>query len=230
MNDNTTAPEDNRLLALLSPEGLDRVRAERVWLRPGKIVLPADENIQYVYFPTTAVISVVGQTSEGKMFEVGLCGREGVAGAAAILGATSSPLDRTVQIPGEAFRAPLSKAKAEFEHCAKFRGGLMMFLQEWMHEMALTVICSRFHAVEQRFARWLLMRHDRLGDGVIPITHECIAQMTGTNRSTITIIATRMQELGYIKYAWGKLAVADRRGLEKLVCECYPVKTLAASS
>ena len=149
-------------MALLSPGAIEAIGAEHLWLPTGEIVLASDTAVAYVYFPTTAIIGVVGHISSGRMIEVGLYGREGLAGASALFGGSMSPLDRTVQIPGEGFRARLDLVQKEFDKAAAFQKGVLRFAQEFTHQVSMTVICCQFHTVEQRLVRWLLMRHERL--------------------------------------------------------------------
>ena len=219
-----TSAEDNSLLAVLSSKSIAGLELEQVLLPAGDILLATDEPVRYIFFPTSAIIAVVGNISTGRMIEVGVCGSEGLAGVAALFGGDISALERRVQVTGELFRAPLNLVQREFDSCGQFQKSILRFTQRFTRQVAMTVVCSRFHTVEQRLVRWLLMRHDRLKDDVIPLTHEFIAQMLGVNRSTVTLAATRLQELGYIKYSWGRITICDRDAMEVIVCECYPVK------
>jgi len=219
-----TSASDNRLLAALSPNSTVELRLEQISLAAGEILLPVDEPVRHVYFPTTAIIAVVGNISNGRMVEVGICGSEGLAGIAALFGENISALERRIQVPGELFRSPLSAVQREFDKGGAFQKSILHFTQHFTRQVAMTVVCSRFHTVEQRLVRWLLMRHDRIADDVIPLTHEFIAQMLGVNRSTVTLAANHLQESGYIKYTWGRITICDRDAMEAIVCECYPIR------
>ena len=222
--DYKTSAADNHLLAVLSPDSTAELRLEQIALPAGEIVLPVDEPVRHVYFPTTAIIAVVGNISNGRMVEVGICGSEGLAGIAALFGENISALERRIQVPGELFRASLNSVQREFDRAGDFQKRILHFTQRFTRQVAMTVVCSRFHTVEQRLVRWLLMRHDRLAGDVIPLTHEFIAQMLGVNRSTVTLAANHLQESGYIKYIWGRITICDRKAMEAIVCECYPVR------
>jgi CRP-like cAMP-binding protein len=222
-----TSAGDNRLLAVLPVKSIAELRLEQISLPAGEIVLPVDEPVRQVYFPTTAIIAVVGNISNGRMVEVGICGSEGLAGIAALFGENISALERRIQVPGELFRASLSAVQREFDVGGAFQKSILHFTQRFTRQVAMTVVCSRFHTVEQRLVRWLLMRHDRLAGDVIPLTHEFIAQMLGVNRSTVTLAANHLQESGYIKYTWGRITICDRDAMETIVCECYPKKSKA---
>jgi len=221
MNEHKTFPEDNNLLALLSPDAIEELVVERMWLAGGTTILPSGEAVGHVFFPTTAIVGVVGNSSDGRIIEVGLCGHEGAAGTAALLGGSVSALERTVQISGEVFRTRLENVQREFNKAGDLQRGILRFTQGFTHQVAMTVICSRFHTIEQRLVRWLLMRHDRLGNKIIPVTQEYIGQMLGANRTTITLAAAQLQQLGYISYTWGRIIISDREAMEAIVCECY---------
>ncbi len=219
-----TSAEDNSLLSVLSSKSIAELRLEQISLPAGEVLLPTDEPVRYIFFPTTAIVAVVGNISNGRMIEVGVCGNEGLAGVAALMGGRISALERRIQIAGELFRSPVALVQREFDRCGDFQKRILHFSQRFTCQVAMTVVCSRFHTVEQRLVRWLLLRHDRLAGDVIPVTQEFIAQMLGVNRSTVTLAANRLQEFGYIKYAWGRITICDRVAMEKMVCECYQVR------
>jgi len=176
-----------------------------------------------VYFPTTAVISVIGHMSGGEMAELGVIGNECAAGIIALMGADSSKYEKRVQVSGEVIKIPVRSIQPEFDKGGEFQKAVHSCAQKFTNQVAQTLLCNRWHTVEQRLVRWLLLRLDRISGDVIPVTHECIAQMLGVNRSTITQAAKRLQDAGHIKYAWGRVTVVDRKGLENSTCECYGI-------
>jgi CRP-like cAMP-binding protein len=221
MYEQATSPTDNILLALLSQEGLDDLDLKSIRLRSGDVLLPSDEEIGYVYFPTTAIVAVLGNMATGRTAEVGIIGRESVVGASALLGDQTSPLTRVIQVPGEVFRAPLAAVKREFDEHEDFRKGVLASVQDFTNQVAMTVVCNRVHSMEQRLIRWLLMRHDRMEGDIIPVTHEYISLMLGVHRSTVTVTATHLQQIGLINYTWGRITIRNRDLMEEHVCECY---------
>jgi len=228
MHEEQTCPTHNILLALLSQEGLDDLHLEPVWLKSGEILLPSDEKIEYVYFPTTAIVTVIGNMATGRTAEVGIVGRESVVGATALLGNQPSPLTRVIQVAGEVYRAPLAAVQREFDEHEEFRKGVLESVQDFTNQVAMTVVCNRLHSMEQRLIRWLLMRHDRMAGDIIPVTHEYMSLMLGVHRSTVSVTAIQLQQLGVISSTWGRITIRNRELMEELVCECYsgPPKTL----
>ncbi len=183
----------------------------------------SDAPITDLFFPTTAIISVVGHMSGGQTAELGVIGSECAAGIVALMGAEESSYEKKIQVPGEVIRLPVRSAQREFDKGGDFQKAVHSCAQKFTHQVAQTLLCNRWHTVEQRLGRWLLMRLDRMKGDVIPVTHEHIAQMLGVNRSTITQAAKRLQDAGYIKYAWGRVTVLDRHALEQNTCECYEI-------
>jgi len=176
-----------------------------------------------LFFPTTAIISVVGQMSGGETAELGVIGNECAAGIIALMGAESSKYEKRVQVSGEVIRVPVRSIQPEFDKGGEFQKAVHSCAQKFTNQVAQTLLCNRWHTVEQRLVRWLLMRLDRIHGEVIPVTHEYIAQMLGVNRSTITQAAKRLQDAGHIKYAWGRVTIIDRKALEENTCECYAI-------
>ena len=211
----------NCLLSIVSPDAVEGLGGERIDVPSGEMLQPSDAPITDLHFPTTAIVSVVGHMSGGQTSELGVIGNECSVGLIALMGAASSTYESRVQVAGELIRVPLRAAQDEFDKGGEFQKAVHSCSQKFTHQVAQTLLCSRWHTVEQRLIRWLLMRHDRLDGDVVPVTHEYIANMLGANRSTITQAAKRLQDAGYIKYAWGKVTIFDRDGLEANACECY---------
>jgi CRP-like cAMP-binding protein len=183
----------------------------------------SDAPITDLFFPITAIISVVGHMSGGETAELGVIGNECAAGIIALMGAESSKYEKRVQVSGDVIKVPLRSIQPEFDKGGDFQKAVHACAQKFTNQVAQTLLCNRWHSVEQRLIRWLLLRLDRINGGVIPVTHEYMAQMLGVNRSTITQAAKRLQDAGHIRYAWGRVTVLDREGLEKNTCECYGI-------
>jgi len=213
----------NCLLSVLSGEADEGLIPERLQTTGGEMLQRSEAPITDLYFPITAVISVVGHMSSGQTAELGVIGNECAAGLIALMGAESATYEKTVQVGGEVVRVPLYSAQREFDKGGEFQRAVHSCTQRFTQQVAQTLLCNRWHPVEQRLIRWLLMRHDRIKGDVIALTHEYIAHMLGANRSTITQTAKRLQEAGYIKYAWGRVTIIDREGLENNTCECYGI-------
>ncbi len=223
MSDSFTLPSENRLLARLSDTAIRSLDFEYVKPKFGDELLPPYEPIKDLYFPVSAMISVVGTMAEGQTAEIGVVGQEGAVGLVALMGAETSPYSKMMQLGGDVIRVPVSSAKKIFDSDREFREDVLAFIRKFGNQVAQTDLCNRWHSIDQRLVRWLLMHHDRVKDGVIHLTHEFIGQMLGANRSTVTQSAQKLQEAGYIKYAWGKMSILDRDALEASCCECYSI-------
>jgi CRP-like cAMP-binding protein len=159
----------------------------------------------------------------GSTSEVGMIGREGVVGVAALLGSDTSAKQVIVQVPGSALRMSAVKCKAAFEESAAVRAIVLRYTQVFLDLSAQTAACNRLHSIEQRCARWLLMAHDRLDGDLLPMTHEFLASMLGVRRAGVTETVGELHRSGLIRNHRAELAILDREGLEATACECYHV-------
>jgi CRP-like cAMP-binding protein len=216
---------ENHLLAALPPEEYQRLRPflEPVAFPLGKVVYQSGQQIDYIYFPTTSMVSLLYTLADGMTAQVGLTGNEGVVGVALFLGADSTPNQSVVQIGGSALRLSGPVAQAEFKRGETFQHLLLRYTQALITQISQTAICNRLHPVEQRFCRWLLLSHDRVKDNELKMTQELIATMLGGRRESVTVAAGRLQDAGLIQYTRGNITILDRAGLEATVCECYGV-------
>jgi CRP-like cAMP-binding protein len=196
--------------------------SEIVSCRSSKVLWEAGELPRYVYFPTTCVISLISETDDGAAIEVGMIGREGIAGHSSAVG-FSPPYRAIVQIAGDAIRVPVETFKAVFEQGNGLQGLLLRFAVVFTTQVAQSVVCNRFHHVEERLARWMLLTHDRVGSNTLKLTQEFIAHMLGTRRASVTVAAGILQEAGIIDYKRGQVTIRNRRKLEAASCECYPI-------
>jgi len=181
------------------------------------------QNIEFAYFPNRGMISQVVVTKDGRSVEVGVVGKEGYVGAGLAAGLSRSSVREIIQIAGDGFRImgnALGRILLSAPH-------LQVILNRHTGlqgmQVAQTAACNRLHDIEQRLSRWLLMTQDRVDSGVLPITHDFIATMMGTDRSTVSLAAAVLQKKGIIEYVRGAVKIVNRRKLEKSACECYAV-------
>ena len=215
----------NRLLALLPADTFERLRPHLspVDLTAGQAIYDSGRPADWIYFPTTAVVSFVHTTQSGATTEVGLVGNEGVLGLALLLGAKSLPDGAMVQITGQALRCRGEVVAAEFWRGGAFQHLLLRYLQTLITQISQTAACNQMHSVEQRLCRWLLLCLDRVESDCLTMTQEFLSGMLGDRRESVTLAAGNLQSLGLIQYARGRMLVLNRAGLEGRSCECYQV-------
>jgi CRP-like cAMP-binding protein len=214
---------ENRILASLSEDEYRRItpHLEQVTLPHGKIIYETDQTIEYVYFPLRAVISLVTLMEDGKIVEVGIVGRDGMAGLVALMGQDKSPERAIVQIPDGAVRVKVEIIKEEFERGGGLQRTLLRYAYVLMRQVSQTAACNAAHSAEERLSRWLLMCQDRVLSDELKLTQEFIAEMLGTRRATVSIAATNLQAAELIRYNRGHIRILDREGLVAFSCECY---------
>ena len=181
------------------------------------------KHVDYVFFPVSGLISVDALTEGGESVEVGVIGREGLAGVCGLLGHPQMGHSVMMQGSGTGLRVRANLLRDEFRKGGEFTQLVHSFLYMQMTQMSQSVLCNRLHAVEVRMARWMLTACDRMQTDSLQITQEFLAQMLGSRRSTVTVAAGQMQRDGLIDYARGRVRVVDRPGLEALSCECYTI-------
>jgi CRP-like cAMP-binding protein len=225
MAESTLVPAVNRLLAQLPPEEMGRLLPH---LRPvsfalGEVVYESGGRQSYIYFPTTAIISLLYLMENGSSAEMGVAGNDGLVGIALFMGGDTVPNRAVVQSAGAALRMRAKDLREEFARGGTFQRLLLRYTQALMTQMSQTAVCNRLHTIEQQLCRWLLLSHDRLDSDELVMTQELIANMLGVRREGVTHAAGRLQEGGLISYVRGRITILDRRGLEAAVCECYGV-------
>lgn len=221
----TSAPEQNSLLAALPVSDKKRIfsRIKLVELGLGEVIYQSGQLLDYVYFPTDSIISMLYVMRDGSSAEISVVGYEGMAGVAAFMGGESTPNQAVVQSSGFAYRMSSEELKAEFDAYAGVRALMLRFTQALFTQMSQTAVCNRHHSIDQQLCRWLLMSLDRLSDNRLTMTQELIANMLGVRREGVTEAAGKLQKLGVIQYYRGHITVIDRPALEALCCECYAV-------
>jgi len=221
------AGTDNFLLAALSTKERQRIVAqcEPVQLVSTEVLHQAGTRLRDVYFPTGSFISMVTPLDTCASLEVSLIGREGMVGVPLLLGVAASPLNHVVQGTGGALRMEAAAFQAELKRSAAFRHRLGRYAYVKVYQLAQTAACTRFHTVEERLARWLLMAHDRSLSDSVHATHEFLAYMLGVRRAGITKAATALQQQQCIRYFRGDITIVNRRGLQGSACKCYASAT-----
>lgn len=213
----------NRLLASLPRRECSRVLAacESVELEIGAVLFEPEGRIRYVYFPTDSFVSLLIPVEGKSHLEVGMVGNEGMVGAPLILGVDRSELGALVLGPGSAWQMSARSFGRELAASAVFRNALRRYLQVRMAQFAQAAACTRFHMIEGRLARWLLMTQDRAHDSRFHVTHEVLARMLGVRRVGVTRAANALQQRKLIRYHRGEVTVLDRAAMEHASCACY---------
>ena len=215
----------NHLLGALPGDEFERLKPdlEPVSLPLGKVIYESGEQLEYIYFPTTVIISLLYIMENGSTAEIGMAGNDGLVGIALFMGGSTTPNRAVVQSAGNAFRLRSKALKFEFGLGGTFQNILLRYTQYLMTQISQTAVCNRLHSVEQQLCRWLLINHDLLQTNKLIMTHDLIANMLGVRREGVSIAAGNLQKKGLIKYVRGTITMLDRQGLEAVVCECYAV-------
>jgi CRP-like cAMP-binding protein len=213
----------NRLIEGLPRKERGRIlkRCEPVDLVFGDILCEPDKSFRHVYFPLGGFVSLVAPMDGHQPLEMGLIGNEGMLGATLVLGVSTVPLRAVVQGSGTALRMAASQLRRELRDSPALLRTLNRYLYVLMAQLSQTAGCTRFHEIEPRLARWLLMTHDRAHADHFHLTHEFLADMLGVQRSAVTIAAGGLQRRKLIHYTRGQISILDRKGLEAASCECY---------
>ena len=212
----------NLIIHKLPPRELNPLEADLrpVELRKGDVLFGPDRRSDFIYFPSGAVISFLGNTGEGGSAEVWSVGKEGVAGLSSAFGGTK-PFRGVVQIPGMALVAATANFRRHFQKRGGFHDAVLQYCAYLLVQIAYIGICNNNHTIEQRFSRWLLMISDRAGSEELDFTQESIAAVLGTRRATISDAAATLRSQHLISYSPGTIRIESRRHLEKAACRCY---------
>lgn len=218
-------PRDNHLLAALPAEEYARLapNLELVTMPLGHVLYESGSELRNVYFPTTAIVSLLYVMLDGASAEIAVVGNDGLIGVALFMGGETMPNRAVVQSAGHAYRLKGQLLKEEFHRSDRLQNLLLRYTQALLTQMAQTAVCNRHHSLDQQLCRWLLMSLDRLPSDELDMTQELIANMLGVRREGVTEAAGKLQKSGLIKYSRGHITVLNRAGLEARVCECYAV-------
>jgi CRP-like cAMP-binding protein len=188
-------------------------------------LMEAGEQIGSVYFPLTAVVSLLTLMDDGSGVEIATVGNEGMVGVPVFLGAnTLNARDVVqVQVPGTVLRLDSSAFLGEASNGRAFRGVIERYVQAFLRQVSQQVACNGLHSVEERCARWILLTHDRVGKDEFPLTQEFLAQMLGVRRASVTVAVGALQRAQFVRFWRGRVTIIDRQGLEASSCECYEI-------
>jgi CRP-like cAMP-binding protein len=219
------SPHQNHLLDALPAADYDRLtsQAELIPMTLGDVLYESGVKLRYVYFPTTAIVSLLYVMEDGASAEIAIVGNEGILGISLFMGGDTTPSRAVVQSAGHAFRVKAELLKDEFGRFGATMQLLLRYTQSLITQMSQTAVCNRHHSIDQQLCRWLLLSLDRLTSNELAMTQELIGNMLGVRREGVTEAAGKLQRAGLIRYQRGKITVLDRPGLEALSCECYRV-------
>ena len=220
-----TEPVENRLLAALSHKEYERLlpSLQRISFSFGEVVYEFGGHLDYVFFPTTSIVSLIYTLENGATAEIGLTGNDGVVGIALFMGGGTMPNRAIVLSTGDAIRMEAKVLQDEFALGGEFQRLLLRYTQALITQISQTAVCNRLHSVEQQLCRRLLLSHDRLKADELIMTQELIAGILGVGREGVTVAAVHLQDAGAISYVRGRIKILDRQILEETVCECYRV-------
>ena len=218
-------PRANALLGALPAAEWQRwqPQMEPVALPLGRVLYESGASLSHVYFPTTAIVSLLYVMEDGASAEIAVVGKEGLVGVSLFMGGDTTPSRAVVQSAGQGFRLRAAVLKEEFGRSATVMRLLLRYTQALITQMAQTAVCNRHHTLDQQLCRWLLLSLDRLNSNELVMTQELIANMLGVRREGVTEAALRLQHDGLIRYSRGRINVLDRPGLQARSCECYAV-------
>ena len=215
---------DNHLLAALPIDEWQRWMPQLEWVDMplGAVMYESGGTMGHVYFPTTAIVSLLYVMEDGGSAEIAVVGNEGIVGVSLFMGGETTPSRAVVQSAGQGFRLSSAAIKHEFNR-APVLHLLLRYTQALITQMAQTAVCNRHHSLDQQLCRWLLLSLDRLDGTELVMTQELISNMLGVRREGVTESALKLQKAGLIRYARGHITVLDRPGVEARCCECYAV-------
>ncbi|MDP3456024.1 Crp/Fnr family transcriptional regulator [Methyloversatilis sp.] len=218
-------PRQNNLLACLPDADWRRWEAELefVDLPLGKVLYQSGAQQNFVYFPTTAIVSLLYMLNDGSSAEIAVVGLEGLVGVSVFMGGGSTPSHAVVQSAGAGYRLRAKAFMDEFEMSIAVSHLMLRYTQALITQMSQTAVCNRHHTLDKQFGRWLLLSLDRLPGNEVVMTQELISNMLGVRREGVTEAALKLQSAGIIHYVRGHIWVLDRPALEHRACECYYV-------
>ena len=198
-------------------------KLESVDLTLGQVLYEFGDEMTHVYFPTTAIVSMLYVMESGATSEIGIAGNNGLVGYAVFMGGRTTSSRAIAQVAGGAVRMRSADVKEAFARGGTFQSVLLRYVQSLIAQISQTAVCNRLHTLEQQLCRWLLINHDQLQTDRLVMTQDLIANMLGVRREGVSVGASNLQKLGVIRYSRGVITILDREGLEAAACECYQV-------
>jgi CRP-like cAMP-binding protein len=225
VNTKSRAPSANRLLAALPKKEYQRLlpELEQVAMPFAEVLYEPGARIRHVYFPNDSIVSLLAEVADRSTLEVGLVGNEGMAGISVFMGVNASPHRAITQGAGTAMRMKASALRKEAGRAGPLHGLLHRYAHTLLTQVSRGAVCNRFHLVDARLARWLLMSGDRLGTDEFRLTQDFISNMLGVRREGVSKAASLLQKDELINYSRGRIKILDRAGLEAVSCECYSI-------
>jgi CRP-like cAMP-binding protein len=217
----------NRILLALSQEEYPLLFSSLhpVPLVRGRVLYRLADSIQYAFFPLSGMISLVAVTQNGSATEISMVGNEGVVGIPALLGVNKAPYQIEVQIAGNAMKIKSNVLIREFGRAGPLQKLMLRYIHSLISQISQSSACNRFHQVEERLGRWLLISRDRVQSDTLRLTHEALSHMLGASRTNVTAAANKLKTAGLIEYHRGSIRILDPAGLERAACECYRALT-----
>jgi CRP-like cAMP-binding protein len=216
----------NGLLAAVPQREYERLapHLEKVALVLKAVLIEASEAIPFVYFPLSGVISLLSSSERDDLgVEVGIVGREGMAGLPVFLGMPAAPIRGFVQVPGEALRMRAHDFRRHVGYDCPLHAQLLRYTHTFLAQVSQSVACNSQHPIGKRLCRWLLLMHGYAGQDRFPVTHQFLAALLGVRRATVSVAARKLREARLIAYGGGQMMVLDRKGLETAACGCHKV-------
>jgi CRP-like cAMP-binding protein len=225
MNDRSAPSGQNRLLAALQPADFSLLKPylKQIGLEQGVLLHEQEDPIEQAYFPQSGMISLLTVMEDGQAIETATVGREGTVGAMSGLGPAHASSRAVVQVAGTAWVITTSQLQAAVRQSEHLRNVILHYKETLLAQVQQTAGCNALHKTEARLARWLLQTRDRVDSDRIPLTQGFLSEMLGVRRTTVTEVASVLQEAGLIRYRRGQVEIIDRNGLEQAACECYSV-------
>jgi CRP-like cAMP-binding protein len=216
---------ENRILANLPSEELERLtpHMELIHLEKGYVLHTAGDSVQHAYFPNCGMVSLLSTTEKGATIEVAMIGDEGLVGIPIVLRTRTMPYEAMIQITAEAVKVRADVLRVEFDRGGQLQERILRYMSTLLSQISQSAVCNRFHTVETRLCRWLLVAQDRVKSDQLDLTQEIISHMLGTPRTGVTMAACALQRTGAITYSRGKIHILDRAKLERMSCECYHI-------
>jgi CRP-like cAMP-binding protein len=223
--DHVAESRRNRLLAALTPEdhSLLAPHLKELSLKVGSHLQEAGERVEFVYFPHQGMVSLLAMMSDGQGIETATVGSEGVVGAMSGFGIRRGFARAVVQAPLVASCISTAQFRIALQKSEGIRNLMASYIEVLLAQVQQTAACNALHAMESRLARWLLQTRDRIDSDALPLTQEFLSQMLGVRRTTVTLVACQLEQVGLIQNRRGRILVVDRKGLEDVACECYAI-------